>query len=511
MASLKHKIIKVKAEKIVFPGNVLCRCEDGIALFTEGLLPGEDAEVFVTRDKKSFREAKLEKIITTSPLRQKPKCLSFGKCGGCSFQHTDYENQIKFKTDCVKELLNFVNVKIPQTKQSPVQWNYRNKMEFSFYNEKIGRLEDLKIGNDKRQTATTLDCHARHSQGLLAMTDKKEDNKPTENFSVLNPQPSAVVLSLGLHCKGSFYKYSEIPPCFIADADIMKAAEIVKDFAISTGLKAYNNKSHEGFFRHLVLRKGVNTDELLVNIVTNKQDDINKNFFDSVVKKLSSFCSSIYWTENSKFSDAVNAEKTTLLYGNENITEILTVGNNAFKFSVAPFSFFQTNTKSTEVLYNTIIELLQPDKQDDLLDMYCGTGAIGICLSPHVKSVVGVEQVEESIESAKYNAKINDVKNVEFFAASAEKWVKSNNKKFDVVVIDPPRAGLMEPVIEHLLFLNPKKIVYVSCNPSTLARDLKLITKDKKYKIIKVCPVDMFPQTYHVETIALLYREIVED
>ena len=454
--SLKHKIIKVKAEKIVFPGNVLCRCEDGIALFTEGLLPGEEAEVFVTRDKKTFREAKLEKILVESPLRKEPKCASFGICGGCSFEHTDYENQIKFKTDCVKELLNFINIEIPQAKQSPVQWNYRNKMEFSFYNERKEN-EDISVG-------------------------------------------------LGLHCKGSFYKYSEIPPCFIADEDIMKAAEIVKEFAISTGLKAYNNKSHEDFFRHLVLRKGVNTGDLLVNIVTNKQDDINKNFFDSVVKELSSFCSSIYWTENSKFSDAVNAEKITLLYGNENITETLTVGNNNFKFSVAPFSFFQTNTKATEVLYNTVIELLQPDKQDTLLDMYCGTGAIGICLSPHVKSVVGVEQVESSIESANYNAKINNINNIEFFAQPAEKWVKGNNKKFDVVIIDPPRAGLMEPVIDHLLFLNPKKIVYVSCNPSTLARDLKLITKDNVYKVEKVCPVDMFPQTYHIETVVLLKK-----
>ena len=456
--SLKHKIIKVKAEKIVFPGNVLCRCEDGIALFTEGLLPGEEAEVFVTRDKKSFREAKVEKILSLSSLRKDPKCPSFGKCGGCSFQHADYENQIKFKTNCVKELLNFIDIEIQQAKQSPVQWNYRNKMEFSFYN--------------------------------------------SSSYQLL----SSSAVSLGLHCKGSFYKYSEIPPCFIADENIMKAAEIVKDFAVKTGLKAYNNKSHEGFFRHFVLRKGMNTGDLLVNIVTNKQDDINKNFFDTVVKHLSSFCSSIYWTENSKFSDAVNAEKTTLLYGNENITETLTVAGNKFKFSVAPFSFFQTNTKATEVLYNTVIELLQPDKQDALLDMYCGTGAIGISLSPHVKSVVGVEQVEASIESAKYNAKINNINNMEFFAQPAEKWVKDNNKKFDAVIIDPPRAGLMEPVIEHLLFLNPKKMVYVSCNPSTLARDLKLITKDNKYKVEKVCPVDMFPQTYHIETVVLLER-----
>ena len=487
MPSLKHKIIKVKAEKIVFPGNVLCRCQDGIALFTEGLLPGEEAEVFVTRDKKSYREAKLEKILTPSPLRIEPKCSSFGKCGGCSFEHTSYENQIKFKTDCVKELLNFLDIEIPQAKQSPVQWNYRNKMEFSFYNDRCmegWKYRGIETTNDKM----TIDYH----------TDK----------SVHNDDKTNTTLSLGLHCKGSFYKYSEVPPCYIAHEDIIKACGIVKDFAVKTGLKAYNNKSHEGFFRHLVLRKGVNTGNLLVNIVTNKQEDITKNFFDTVVKQLSSFCSSIYWTQNSKFSDAVNAESITLLYGNENITETLTAADKQFNFSVAPFSFFQTNTKATEVLYNTVLELLQPDKQDTLLDMYCGTGAIGICLSPHVKSVVGVEQVEASIESAKYNAKINNINNIEFFAQPAQDWVKQNDKKFDCIIIDPPRAGLMEPVIEHLLFLNPKKILYVSCNPSTLARDLKLITKDNKYKVEKVCPVDMFPQTYHIETVVLLSHKI---
>lgn len=451
MASLKHKIINVKAEKIVFPGNVLCRCEDGIALFTEGLLPNELAEVFVTRDKKTFRQAKLENIIEKSDIRTAPKCLSFGKCGGCSFQHTSYQNQIEFKTNCVKELLNFLDIEILQAKQSPVSWNYRNKMEFSFFND-----------ND--------------------------------------------TLNLGLHCKGSFYKYSSVPPCYIAHEDIVKVQTIVKSFAQKTNLKAYNTKSHEGFFRHLVVRKGVNTGDLLVNIVTNKQEDINKTFFNSLVTELSSFCSSIYWTQNSKYSDAVHAESLTLLYGKENITESLTVANKKFNFSIAPFSFFQTNTKGTEILYNTIIDVLQPKKQDTLLDMYCGTGAIGITVSPYVKSVVGVEQVESSINSAKINAKLNNIDNIEFTAQSAEDWIKQNNKKFDSIIIDPPRAGLTPAVIEHLLFLNPKQIVYVSCNPSTLARDLKILIKDNKYKVKKVCPVDMFPQTYHIETVVLLSK-----
>ncbi|MDD2523373.1 MAG: 23S rRNA (uracil(1939)-C(5))-methyltransferase RlmD [Endomicrobiia bacterium] len=450
--SKKNQIIKVKAEKIVFPGNVLCRCDDGIALFCENLLPNEEAEVLVIKDKKTFREGKLQNILVKSPLRQEPKCSSFGKCGGCSFQHTDYQNQIEYKTIYVKELLNFIDIDIPQTEQSPVQWNYRNKMEFSFFND-----------ND--------------------------------------------ILNLGLHCKGSFYRYSQVPPCYIAHEDIVKVVDIVKDFALKSNLKAYHNKSHEGFYRHLVVRKGVNTGDLLINIVTNKIDNIDASFWNDLVNSLSSFSSSIYWTQNSKLSDAVNSDLTTLLYGKENITEKLTVANKTFNFSIAPFSFFQTNTKGTEVLYNKIIESLNPKEDETLLDMYCGTGAIGICVAPHVKNVVAVEQVEDSIISAKYNAAYNNINNIEFFTSTAEDWVKQNKTQFTSVIIDPPRMGLTQSVIDHLLYLNPEKIVYVSCNPSTLARDLKIIIASDKFNITKISAVDMFPQTYHIETIVLLERK----
>ncbi|MFA7074350.1 MAG: 23S rRNA (uracil(1939)-C(5))-methyltransferase RlmD [Endomicrobiaceae bacterium] len=447
--SKKNQIIKVKAEKIVFPGNVLCRCDDGIALFCENLLPDEEAEVLVIKDKKTFREGRLQKILLKSPSRLDPKCSAFGKCGGCSFQHSGYKNQIEYKTAYLKELLNFINIEIPDTEKSPSEWNYRNKMEFSFFND-----------ND--------------------------------------------ILNLGLHCKGSFYKYSSVPPCYIAHEDILKAAETVKDFALKSNLKAYHNKSHEGFYRHLVLRKGVNTGDLLINIVTNKDENIGINFWDELIKNLSSFSSSIYWTVNSRLSDAVNSDSTVLLYGKEDITEDLTVGNKTFHFSIAPFSFFQTNTKGTEVLYNKILEFLKPQKKDTLLDMYCGTGTIGICMAPHVKNVIAVEQSEDSIKSAKNNAQHNGIYNAEFFASTAEDWVKQNIINFSSIIIDPPRMGLTQSVIDHLLFLNPEKIVYVSCNPSTLARDLKIIEASGKYSIKKVSSVDMFPQTYHVETIVLL-------
>lgn len=322
-------------------------------------------------------------------------------------------------------------------------------------------------------------------------------------FSFFNDNEN---LDLGLHCKGSFYRYSSIPPCYIANEDIVKSAEIVKKFSIQTGLKAYNNKSHEGFFRHLVIRKGIYTGDLSVNIVTNSDKTIDTSFWNELVDELKKYCSSIYWTQNSKFSDAVNSEISTLLFGNENITELLTVSNKTLKFSIAPFSFFQTNTKATEVLYNTVIDCLNPAKDDTVLDMYCGTGAIGICVAPHVKQVVAVEQVEDSIKNAKYNAQFNNINNITFFALTAENWIKQNQQKFTAIIIDPPRMGLTQPVIDHILSLNPEKIVYVSCNPSTLARDLNIIFAKSRYKAEKIIPVDMFPQTYHIETVTLLSK-----
>ena len=185
--------------------------------------------------------------------------------------------------------------------------------------------------------------------------------------------------------------------------------------------------------------------------------------------------------------------------------------NKTLKFSIAPFSFFQTNTKATEVLYNAVIDCLDPAKEDTVLDMYCGTGAIGICAAPHVKHVVAVEQVEDSIKSAKHNAAFNNIGNIDFFASTAENWIKQNKQKFTSIIIDPPRMGLTQSVIDHILSLGPDKIVYISCNPSTLARDLKIISSTSIYKTAKIIPVDMFPQTYHIETVALLEKEKYEN
>ena len=448
--SLKNKIISVKAEKIVFPGRSLCRCSDGTALFTEGLLPGEQADVLVIRDKKSFREGIVKDIKERSPERIEPLCPSFGRCGGCTFQNTDYKNQIKYKKEYISEILHFTGITLNEILQSPDIWNYRNKMEFSFFNE--GNTTDL-----------------------------------------------------GLHCKGSFNKYISVPPCFIADKDFLKAAEIIKDFANENGLPAYNNRIHEGFFRHLVLRKSQINNEMLINIVTNAID-CQPLFFEPLVKKLGEFAKSVYWTVNTRKSDAVISDKLTLLLGRENITEKLNVGGKDYFFNISPFSFFQTNSKGTEILSNEVLRLLEPSKDDVLLDLYCGTGTIGISVAQKVNNVIGIESVAQAVDNAKTNAVQNNVDNIEFFASTAENWVKEHNASFDSIVVDPPRSGLTNDIINFLLSSEAKKIVYVSCNPSTLARDLEKILESGKYSIKEITPIDMFPQTYHIETVVLLEK-----
>jgi 23S rRNA (uracil-5-)-methyltransferase RumA len=446
--SLKNQIINVVCEKIVFPGRSLCRCEDGLALFTDWLLPKETAEVLVIRDKKTYREGILKNITLKSKDRVNPKCSSFGICGGCYLQNLSYENQLILKQEYLKELLSFTGLNIPPILPAPSQWYYRNKMEFSFFN-----------------------------------------NNGT--------------IDLGLHEKGNFNKYISVPPCYICDEDFIKVADIVKYFAKASKLFAYDNKKHEGFFRHLVLRKAQNNGQLLVNIVTNELT-MGQDVLKPIVKELSVFVDSLYWSINSKKSDTVIANKLILLHGNSFIREKLNIDGKDFYFNISPFSFFQTNSKGTEVLYNQILKLLRPSKQDTLLDLYCGTGSIGLCVAQSVKRIVGVDIIPEAIASAKENLIVNNIDNAQFFVASCQDWVNTTEYKFDLIVVDPPRTGLTENIINFLLFSKARRIVYVSCNPSTLARDLKIIIENGKYKLAEIIPVDVFVNTSHVEVVVAL-------
>ncbi|MDR2709629.1 MAG: 23S rRNA (uracil(1939)-C(5))-methyltransferase RlmD [Elusimicrobiota bacterium] len=446
--SVKNKVITVKAEKIVFGAKTLCRCEDGLALFCEGLLPDETAEVLVTKDKKSFREGLLENILSASPKRIQPKCDLFGSCGGCSFEYTNYENQLFFKQTYLQELLSQLNIEVLPIKESPAIWNYRNKMEFSFFNN-------------------------------CGKTD------------------------LGLHQKESFNKYVSVKKCLICEEVFGDILEAVRNFAQENNLSAYDNKTHIGFLRHLVLRKAQNNNQVLVNIVT-APDPKAEILMQKLQKILSVYADCIFWTQNGKISDAVKVDKICALTQKEYIIEKLKIAGKEYNFAISPLSFFQTNSRATEILYSAILELLAPTKNDIVLDLFCGTGAIGITIAQKVKQVFGVEINPQAIENAKQNAKLNNISNIAFECADIQKWAKNANINFTSIVVDPPRAGLSGDTIKFLLKSNAEKIIYVSCNPSTLTRDLKDFISI--YKIKKIVPVDMFAQTFHVECIALLEK-----
>ncbi|MDR1259824.1 MAG: 23S rRNA (uracil(1939)-C(5))-methyltransferase RlmD [Endomicrobium sp.] len=453
---LKNNVISVKSEKFVFPGRSLCRCSDGIVLFTDGLLPGESAMVLVTKDKKTFREGRLINVTSRSYERIDPLCSSFNLCGGCSFQNIPYEDQIKYKQEYITELLDFTGVKISSMLKSSLIWNYRNKMEFSFFN----------------------------NNG---------------------------VVDLGLHCKGSFDNCVSVHSCFIANENFARIIEIIRKFVNDNNFSVYNNKTHEGFLRRLILRKFINSGQFLINMITNVIG-YEMLFLKSLTNELRKFSDSIYLTfnnDNNANFNIVSSVNLKLISGKSFVTEKLNICNKDYFFNISPFSFFQVNSKCAEILYSEIFKLLNPSKKDTMLDLYCGTGTISIPMAQNIKKIVCIDYFEQAIHNAKENAIINGVNNIEFYSLNVQDWIKKMDKNnFSIIIIDPPRSGITKNIIKFLINSNAEKIVYVSCNPSTLARDIKLILESGKYNVKDIRPVDMFPQTYHVEIISLLCLNI---
>lgn len=454
--------MKLTVNKIVYPGRGLAVGEDGIVVFVDGALPGEQIDVTVTKSKKSYKEASLQSIDQLSPERITPRCPSFGVCGGCTFQHTTYANQLRIKDAYVREILSPWVSTIEPLIPSPEEWSYRNKMEFSFFDG-------------------------------------------SGHLSPNTPVKSAV--SLGLHQRNEFNRYFPVPPCFICDSDFLPVIEEIVRFSRASGLGVYDKRIHAGFFRHLVMRKSKRGNQVLINLVTNTAPQLPAGFFDPLLAALPATVASIYWTQNGGVSDAVNVDLLTLLRGAPALTEVLKVRDRQYSFLVSPFSFFQTNTLGTEKLYDTVLSFLEPAVTDRVLDLYCGTGTIGIVLAPYVQQVTGVEQVESAVENARENARRNGVEKISFAAGSVERWIKKEDiPDCNALVVDPPRGGLSNKVIDFIGRAQPEKIVYVSCNPATLARDLVLMTAHG-YTVNRVVPVDMFPQTYHVEIVVSLRKK----
>jgi 23S rRNA (uracil-5-)-methyltransferase RumA len=448
----RNDIITVEIKDMEFGGFGIGYFE-GKKVKIKGALLGQIIKAKVKKVKKDMVEGEIVEVMENSPLEKQSFCPHFGDCGGCIYQNVDYSDQLKIKEDIVKKLLEKEGIRdyeFLRIVKSPKEHGYRNKMEYTF-------------GKDK------------------------EGNEV-----------------LGLHRKGRFYEVVMTDKCNIVDDDFLKALNLTFDYAIKKGLPFYDKKTHKGFLRHLVVRKASKAGEILLNIVTTTQLEHDFKELIEIYKNVDfeSRLVGVLHTQNDSWSDAVVCEKLNVLYGKDYLIEELL----GLKFKISAFSFFQTNSYGAEKLYETVREFAGDVSDKIVFDLYSGTGTIGIIMAPMAKKVIGIELVEEAVMSARENAKLNGLENCTFIAGDVSQKLKEINEKPDVVIVDPPRSGINPKALEDIVKFNAEKIVYVSCNPESLTRDLKIFS-EKGYKVEKVKCVDMFPHTYHVETVVLIERK----
>ena len=453
----KKDIIEGKIIKTEFPNKGTFICEDQ-KVTVKGVIDGQTIKGQVTKKRKSGCVVRLLDVLEKSPLEDaEPVCPHFGICGGCFYQTVSYENQLKIKEGMVRDLLkDYVNDDIwEEIKGSPKVHGYRNKMEFSFGDE-------VKDGP----------------------------------------------LALGMHKKNTFHDIVNITDCQIVDNDYNLIVKCVLNIAQQMGLPFYHKMRHEGYFRHLVVRRAESSGDILVNIVTTSQAeaDLTKLRAALLELPLSGKIIGILHTTNDSLADVVQADKIDILYGQDYFYEEIL----GLKFKISPFSFFQTNTLGAEVLYKTARDFVGETKDKVIFDLYSGTGTIAQMLAPVAKKVVGVEIVEEAVEAAKVNAELNGLDNCEFIAGDVLKVVDELEDKPDFIVLDPPRDGIHPKAIQKIIDFGVEQMVYISCKPTSLARDLEVF-EAAGYKVKRATAVDQFPNTVHIETVVLLSQQKPDD
>lgn len=446
----KGQIYEGIVEKTEFPNRGIVKAEDQ-RVQVKNTLPGQKVRFRVRRVRKGVCEGQLLEVIEPSPLEAPSPCPHFERCGGCTYQTLPYEEQIKLKTSQLKELLDKA-IGYPYlfegVKESPRRLEYRNKMEFSFGDE--------------------------------------EKDGP---------------LSLGMHRRGSFYDIETVDNCRIVDEDYRKILTCVLEYFRSQGLPFYHRLRHEGYLRHLLVRKGARTGEILVDLVTTTQCQASDKEWTERLRalKLDGEIVGILHTYNDSLADIVQNDRTELLFGRDYFYEELL----GLRFKISPFSFFQTNSLGAEVLYETARSYIGDTKDRVVFDLYSGTGTIAQILAPVAEKVVGVEIVEEAVEAAKVNARLNGLSNCTFLAGDVLKVIDELTDKPDLIVLDPPRDGIHPKALQKIIDFGVDRIVYISCKPTSLVRDLELL-QTRGYRVEKAVGVDMFPGTTHVETVILM-------
>ncbi len=462
MAIKKRKTYELEIIDLAFGGKGLAK-PDGFPVFVDRCVPGDLVFVKITKKKKSWAEGKLIKILKESSFRNEGRCKYCKFCGGCKWQQISYDRQLEYKKRHVIESLEHIgrlkDVKVNDVIPSDSEFEYRNKMEFS--------------------------CSSKR----WLMPDELEDESIKKDFGI------------GLHVPGTFDKVIDIKQCEIMPALGNEILEDVRQFIKSSGLPGYHLRTHEGFWRFLMLRHSVAHDHWMVNIVTKEKNlETVSELAGLLADKYPQIESVMNNITDSKSGVSMGQEEICL-YGRDHIKEKL----GQLEFKISANSFFQTNTRACEKLYAKVAEYAALKGDENLIDLYSGTGTIPIWLSGSAKAVYGIEIVKSAVVDAKMNAQLNGADNCQFLEGDIKDVLPELKFVPDVMIIDPPRVGMHKDVVAQVRAMGPQKIVYVSCNPATLARDLEML--DPSYRVLEVTPVDMFPHTYHIESVALLEKK----
>ena len=462
---------------------------DGKVIFVSGAVPGDVADVLLIKNKKDWAEGRVLKIKEFSKERVDPFCKHFGTCGGCKWQMLPYSKQLQYKQQEVEQNLRRIG-KVDLPEILPIVGaddtvHYRNKLEFTFSN--------------KEYYPNPLPPPSPEGGAL------DPDNNVSFNEFAESPVPSlgggGGFGALGFHVPRIFDKVIDIEECYLMDDINNKIRNTVRAFALENNFTFYDIRQHTGWLRNIIIRL-CTTGELMVNICLNHDEETDrKKLFDHLLQQVPQITTLLY-TINPKWNDSIYDLTPQAYFGKGFATEML----EDFEFKISPKSFFQTNTKQAEKLYTITRDFAGLTGNEIVYDLYCGTGSIGIFVSKQAKKIIGVEVIEEAIADAKENAALNNISHAEFFAGDVIKICNDNffaqHGRPDVIITDPPRAGMHEKLVNKLLEMAAPKIVYVSCNTATQARDLGLLSE--KYTIEKIQPVDMFPHTHHIECVVLL-------
>lgn len=454
MQVLKNKEYIVDIIDYGFEGEGIAKIDDFI-VFIPNAMKNEKVKILIVKVNKNYAYGKILDIIEKSSYRQDSDCETSKRCGGCNLRHINYKETLKIKQNvvqnCINKAFSDTNIDIPKVKETigmEEPYNYRNKLQYP-------------LGIDKNNQVV---------MGVYA-------NRTHEIIPVKN--------------------------CCIQDKFSQKIANDIYLYIKENNISAYNENTCKGLFRHILIKIGKNTSEVMVVLVLNEKKFDKEQALVKFLKNKYSEIKTIVKNINNKNTNVILGDKNVVLYGNGYIEDVL----NGYRFKISPLSFYQVNLVQSQILYNTAIKLAKLDENDIVFDLYCGIGTISICLSKYAKKVYGIEIIDEAIIAAKENANLNHIENIDFFAGDVEKILPEILEKDipDVIFVDPPRKGLDSTTIENIKKISAEKIIYISCNPATLARDLKLLSD--RYDIKDVQPVDLFCYTSHVECCTVLCRK----